>query len=253
MNSTEKPLRCVVIEDEEPARTWLCDRLKEFEEVDLVGSAESVNAAYRLIVQTKPNGIFLDIKLIGGDAFQLLQQLKDNNVPIPPIIMTTAFEEYAPETINRWGNHVKRYLQKPFVENWETKLRDSINALLATNETSSAAPSASADFLFIKDGNSLHRINFNDLLWIEVAGGGAVFLITERLRVKWDSTLAKTLEQLPPHFQQISRDHAVNLNKVVRVDKEDRGVFLLYQDEDKFLGVGDAFYKELLQSLGVGK
>ncbi|MDV7394746.1 response regulator, partial [Arthrospira platensis SPKY1] len=99
----DKPLRVVVVEDEEPLRTWLCDRLNEFKDVEVAAHTGSVSAAFKLILQTRPDGLFLDIKLIGGDAFQLLQQMKDNDVPIPPIIMVTAFDEYAPDVINKWG------------------------------------------------------------------------------------------------------------------------------------------------------
>jgi two-component system LytT family response regulator len=255
MSSIEKPLRCVVVEDEEPLRTWLCERLREFEEVEVVGEAGSVSSAFRLIVQQKPNALFLDIKLIGGDAFQLLEQLKDNNVPIPPIIMTTAFDEYAPQTINHWGDYVKRYLQKPFVENWDVKLRNCINALLAANEKMVPPPAPySGDkngHFFIKEGNSLHRINFDELLWIEVAGGGAVYLVTDRLQMKWDITLTRIMEQLPPQFMQISRDTAVNTDKIIRIDKSDRGVILPYQGREKFLGVGESFYRDLLDRLNI--
>ncbi len=250
MSLTEKPLRCVVVEDEEPLRTWLCERLREFEEVEVIGEAASVSTAFRTILQLKPNALFLDIKLIGGDAFQLLQQLKDNNVPIPPIVMTTAFDEYAPHTINHWGDYVKRYLQKPFVENWETKLRECINALLAANEQPAPAATQNAS-IFIKEGASHHRIFFDKLLWVEVAGGGAVYLVTEPMQVKWDITLTRAMEHLPPQFVQISRDTAVNTDKIIRVDKSDRGVIVPYQGREKFLGVGESFYRDLLDRLNI--
>jgi two-component system LytT family response regulator len=250
MNLTEKPLRCVVVEDEEALRTWLCERLSEFEEVEVTGEAASVNTAYRTILQLKPNALFLDIKLIGGDAFQLLQQLKDNNVPIPPIVMATAFDEYAPHIINKWRPYVYYYLQKPFVENWEAKLQNCVNALLAANEQPApAAPKNTS--VFVKEGASHHRIFFDKLLWVEVAGGGAVYLVTEHIQVKWDFTLTRAMEQLPPQFMQISRDTAVNTDKIIRVDKSDRGVIVPYQGREKFLGVGESYYKDLLDRLNI--
>lgn len=255
MHSTEKLLRCVVVEDEEPNRAWLCDRLREFPEVEVVGEAASVARAFRTIVQTKPNGIFLDIKLIGGDAFQLLQQLKDHGIAIPPIVMVTAFDEYAVQTINHWGYYVKKYLEKPFLENWQDKLQDSINALIAANELEYAAPETAPppDHVFIKDGAQLVRINFAEVKWIEVAGGGAVYLVTDEQQVKWDITLNKLLTELPDDFLRISRDVAVNLRKVQRVDREDRGVIVPYQDREKFLGIGDAYYRALLDALNIGR
>ncbi|MBK6904888.1 MAG: LytTR family transcriptional regulator [Saprospirales bacterium] len=116
-----------------------------------------------------------------------------------------------------------------------------------------ASPVGKNGFFFVKEGASLHRINFEDLLWIEVAGGGAVYLITDRIQVKWDITLLKILEQLPSSFSQISRDLAVNRDKIIRVDKDDRGAILPWQGKEKFLGIGDSFYRDLLQALNVGK
>jgi DNA-binding LytR/AlgR family response regulator len=256
MSSTEKLLRCVVVEDEEPNRTWLCDRLREFPEVKVAGEVASVNQAFQTIVRTRPNGLFLDIKLIGGDAFQLLQQLKDHDVPIPPVVMMTAFDEYAVQTINQWGHHVERYLEKPFLDNWQAKLQDCVHALITANERTPLHPPAAMedtpDHVFVKEGSQLTRINFDDLLWIEVAGGGEVYLITDELQVKRDITLTKILQELPGHFQQISRDTAVNLRKIQRVDKEDRGAIVPYQGREKFLGIGDTYYRELLDRLNIG-
>ena len=254
MKSVEPLLRCVVVEDEAENREWLRERLQEMPLVEVAGEAASVNQAFLTIVQTKPNALFLDIRLIGGDAFQLLQKLKDHNVPIPPIVMVTAYDDYAVQTINEWGDYVKRYLEKPFLENWEDKLSDCVHALIAANELQLPKDPlpASLDFTFVKDGSQLIRINFADLLWIEVAGGGAVYLVTDEMQTKRDITLTKLLRELPPHFQQISRDTAVNLRKIKRVDKEDRGAIVPYQGREKFLGIGDTYYRELLAALNVG-
>jgi len=245
----------VVVEDEALNRTWLCDRLSEFPEVEVVGEAASVSQAFTTIVRTKPNGLFLDIKLIGGDAFQLLNQLKENNVPIPPIVMVTAFDEYAVQTINHWGSYVKRYLEKPFLENWEAKLQDCINALLVANEfpaqTFVDENKEYSDHIFVKDGAQHIRIKFSDLLWIEVAGGGAVYLVTKEVQAKCNITLTKLLEQIPSSFQQISRNIAVNLEKVKRIDKMDRGLILDYREKEKFLGIGDTYFHAVLNALKI--
>ncbi len=253
MNSNNPLLRCVVVEDEAESRQWLCDRLNEMRGVEVVGSADKFNQAFLTIVQQQPNALFLDIKLIGGDAFQLLQRLREHEIPIPPVVMVTAFEEYAMQTLNDWGNHVKKYLKKPFLENWEEKLQDCIDTLIVANnlEAEAAAMPEGDDFTFVKDGAQLIRVNYRDLLWIEVAGGGAVFLVTDELQVKRDITLAKILKELPGYFQQISRDKAVNLQRVLRVDRRDRGAMLPYQGKEKFLGIGDTYYQDLLNRLKI--
>ena len=70
---------------------------------------------------------------------------------------------------------------KPFVEDWENKLQSSIDALVAANGKNNPVnpgqDTRKEDHFFVKNGTQLTRINFSDLLWIEVAGGGAVYLV----------------------------------------------------------------------------
>jgi len=67
--------------------------------------------------------LFLDIKIKGGDAFQLLRTLKRKNVDIPPVIVNTGFAEfeYVQKAHNEFGDYVIMILKKPFWEDWAEK------------------------------------------------------------------------------------------------------------------------------------
>ncbi|MBK9553215.1 MAG: hypothetical protein IPO45_13720, partial [Saprospiraceae bacterium] len=69
-------LKCVVFEDEDYNRKWLIEKLKTFDELDIVGEAVSINGAFQVLLKTNPDVAFMDIKLIGGDVFALLSCLK---------------------------------------------------------------------------------------------------------------------------------------------------------------------------------
>jgi two-component system, LytTR family, response regulator len=208
-NSTlTRRLRIIVIEDEDPFREELCKDLAQFPNVDLVGSAGEIDDAFNLITQTRPDGVFLDIKIIGGDAFQLLERLQKSNYgTLPPVAMITGFSEYATQSINDFHGCILKYLTKPFFKDLKIKLLDCLDAFAEVSRTN-------RDVIFIKSEGGFRRIKLEDVAYLEVAGSGKTFFVMDNLSVKADMTLAKSLELLPPHFVQISRDNAVNIQKI---------------------------------------
>ena len=61
-------INVVVVEDELNVRKELIDGLEEDPMIKVCGEAESVEEAYEQIIATKPDAIFLDIKLMEGDG-----------------------------------------------------------------------------------------------------------------------------------------------------------------------------------------
>ncbi|MBK8564424.1 MAG: hypothetical protein IPN76_14080 [Saprospiraceae bacterium] len=84
-------LRCIVLEDEDDIRNWLVKKLQQFPELEFVGEAATIDEAFRLIASTKPDAAFMDVKLIGGDAFTLLSRFQANGLLIPYIVMATGY------------------------------------------------------------------------------------------------------------------------------------------------------------------
>src|SRR6476660_5391338 len=91
--STFKKIRCLVIDDEPPARDILKKHIAEVELLELTG--ECANAVEALsFLQGKPvDLLFLDIKMphILGTAF--IRALKNP----PKVVFTTAYRKYAVE------------------------------------------------------------------------------------------------------------------------------------------------------------
>lgn len=103
-----KQRTCVIIDDEQRGREYLSGLLaRHFPEIREEGQAVSVNESIALIDGTRPDVVFLDIELIGGTAFDVLDKI---DTPPSVIIFTTALSNYRTETRRFSG---ARFLLKP--------------------------------------------------------------------------------------------------------------------------------------------
>ena len=252
-------LRTVILEDEDDNRNWLVKKLNLYPELDIVGEAATVDDAFVLIADTKPDAAFMDIQLIGGDVFTLLARLQENGIPIPYIVMTTGYPEYVMNALNDYRRLVVQYLVKPFVEDWQVKLRKSIDALIAAKLTDSALvaqpkPIAPQQSIFINNRGTLLRLDFDKIAYFEAAGGGESFVIKDTENHQVDLTLSKFLELLPSErFQRVSKNNIVNTVRILRVNREDRTVDIESGTKHKTLGVGEIYYTELIKRLALAK
>ncbi|MBK3517577.1 LytR/AlgR family response regulator transcription factor [Carboxylicivirga marina] len=87
-----------IIIDDEPAN---CENLqlllqKYCPQLEVLALVVSINDALEKIIQLKPQLLFLDIELVEGTGFDLLEQLPNKNFEI---IFVTAFDKYALKAI----------------------------------------------------------------------------------------------------------------------------------------------------------
>ena len=264
MNDINQRMRCIVLEDEDSSRHILIEKLKSFEELDLIGEAVSVNESFKLICTQKPDVAFMDVKLIGGDIFQLLDRLKSIGAHIPFIIVITGFEEFALQALNEYHSHIVQYLIKPFSDNWEIKFRKAIDALMLAISRNSTnvnhldfitddnvfAESSPHEFTFITNKKNYQRVNFDDVVYLEAAGSGATYIVTDSDTIRIDNTINKCLEEMfPIYFIRISKSNAVNKNKILQINRDDRTLMVRLGDKDRVLGVGDVYYGDLVNIL----
>src|SRR5690606_6444464 len=130
-NMTFHKLKALVIEDESAIRLGLINALDESPEIEVSGSAETLEEAYELISKSDAQLVFLDINLIGGNAFQLMNQLKRGNIRIPPVVICTGFSEfeYAQRIHNEFNQEVIYILNKPFYGSWKEHQENILDAV----------------------------------------------------------------------------------------------------------------------------
>jgi len=113
------PLRVVVADDERPARSFLMALLSSFEDVTVVGEADSGKEAVALIERERPDLALLDWQMPELDGIGVVRILSKQEMPL--IAFVTAYDEYA---VRAFEVNAVDYLLKP-VE--KARLRQTIN------------------------------------------------------------------------------------------------------------------------------
>ena len=86
-------IKAVIIDDEPYCRSVLNSMLSDFVEgVELLGEAADVTSGIRLIQETQPDLVFLDIEMPGGDGFTVLNAFEQLTFKV---IFTTSYNQYA--------------------------------------------------------------------------------------------------------------------------------------------------------------
>lgn len=85
-------MRAYIVDDEQSSIEVIQELLKDYDQIQLVGSSTSMDKSIAEITQLKPDLLFMDIELGEILSFQLLEQLDFTNFQI---IFITAYDHYA--------------------------------------------------------------------------------------------------------------------------------------------------------------
>jgi len=120
-------IRTLVVDDEKLARERLRGFLTGLDDVDLVGEATDGVEAVTMIVERKPDLVFLDVQMPGMDGFEVLRSLPRH---APHVVFATAYDEYA---IRAFEVQAVDYLLKPFSRARVTEAVGRVRRRLAGN------------------------------------------------------------------------------------------------------------------------
>lgn len=241
-----KPLRTIVIEDEDSVRKILINALNEATNFQVIAEANSIDKAYQVIQRNVHDVIFLDIKIIGGDAFQLLRQLQKNNIPIAPTIINTGYREFelAQRTFNEFGDIVVHLLKKPFWNNWDEKEGIILNKLLKFRKQKKLDVFLNANLITLKAGRKGLILRAKDIIYIQTkpAKKGYTEIVLEKKIEEINQSLKNIALHLPAQFVFINRKTIINISWISYLYMDKAEVYL--KNGESFL-VGKIFMDNL--------
>lgn len=206
-------LKAVIVEDSRLARNELKELLKAHKEIELLGEAENVDDGFKLINDTKPDLLFLDINMPEKDGFHLLEMLDD----VPTTIFTTAFDEYAIKSFeyNAFDYLLKPINQKRFSKSIERVIEKAGDISLSEHKDEE---SLSLDKqIFIKDAEKCWLVKIQDIALFEIVGNYTRVFFKDNKPLIYKS-LAQIEEKLPNEvFFRANRQQVININHVKKV------------------------------------
>lgn len=156
-------LTSIIVDDDESARANLYSLLNRYcKDVEVLGLAASVGEALNLVVSKKPQVIFLDIRMPGGDGFSLLQMIPPE-IPLPRIVLVTAYDQYAIKAIRARASD---YLLKPIDVD---ELQQCVRQLITTNHEQQpvTSPDIAGERISINHAKGMRLITLRDIIYLE--------------------------------------------------------------------------------------
>ncbi len=216
-------MRAVIVDDELHVHSTMGALLQHVDkDVQVVGNAQGVTHGIEVIKETRPDLIFLDIKMNDGSGFDLLKGLTP---PYPHIVFVTAHDEFA---LDAFRFSAIDYLVKPL------DLQELKNAIEKAKERiemdtfkvqmeilgNSFDGQTISERIVLRDSDSVHVIMVNDVLWCSAEGSYTYFHLVNDKRIVVSRNLKEYETLLKAHnFYRIHRSYLINCNHVVRYDK----------------------------------
>lgn len=220
----------VIIDDIESARKSLKDDLAHYcENIQIVGEAEGVVSGAKVIKETNPDIIFLDIQMNDGSGFDLLEILPDLD---SNVIFTTASDQYA---IKAFKFSAIDYLLKPIDPD------DLVKAVEKASKESGGKEKLgilkenfnSPKKIALNTLEKIHIANVQDILRCESSVNYTMFYFNDNTKVLVTKTLKEYDKMLTPQgFLRPHQSHLINLEFVKEFVKLDGG-YIVMKDGSK--------------------
>ncbi|WP_444647775.1 LytR/AlgR family response regulator transcription factor [Flavobacterium columnare] len=218
-------IKAVIVEDSRLARNELKELIKSFPEIEVLGEAENVDAAYELINSLNPDLLFLDINMPEKDGFELLEMLDD----VPITVFTTAFDEYA---LKSFEYNALDYLMKPVSPNRFSKAIDKVKQKLENKTVKNKQKVEISNQIFIKEGEKCWLLKVADIYLFEVEGNYTKVFFNDQKAVL-NKSLNQIEKKLPEDFFRANRNQIININYIKNIDLWFSGNLLVHLKDDQ--------------------
>jgi two-component system LytT family response regulator len=250
MTETPHVLRIAIVDDEDLARRVVREFLSTMPGVEVVAECANGFDAVKAVSEKHPDLLLLDVQMPKLDGFEVLE-LVGKDVAV---IFTTAYDEYA---LRAFEVHAVDYLVKPFgaerLAEALVRARSRVgrrDAVAAHDLSAAAQPDRGfAQRVLVRDGARVHIIPVAKIDFVQAQDDYVCFHSEGREYLK-DQTLAHVETLLDPaRFVRIHRSYVLNLDRLVRVELDERENRVAVLTTGKKLPVSRAGFQRLNKSI----
>jgi two-component system, LytTR family, response regulator LytT len=211
----------VIVDDEQLALDELAYLVKEFPDLEVVGTAQNGPEAVELIKKAEPDLVFLDVQMPGLDGLGVIRKLRESLDRLPHFIMATAYDQYAVEAFQV---EALDYLLKPIdrdrLAQTIERARRAIEERPAASEAEFSPPRSGAvrTKLLVRSAGRSYVVDAQDVIYATIEDG-LITIVTSNLE---GQSNYRTIEELqsnldPECFWRVHRSYLVNINRIKEV------------------------------------
>ena len=244
-------IKAVIIEDEFNALNTL-DKLITYtqKDIEVVAKIDNVEEAISFLKEETPDLVFLDIELIGGNAFQILEALDSIAFKI---IFTTAYDEFAIKAIKF---DTIDYLLKPIdseelsecIDRFRVGFKKEQVYKNALNQVSEINKKEIDKTLLIKTADAQYFLQTKDIVRCQSDGAYTIFHTVDK-KIMSARNLKYYENILSEHtFVRIHQSHLVNI-KYIKTINANNTVYLTNGEKIPVATRKKSYLKQILDTL----
>lgn len=233
-------LKALIVDDEPAALQGLAQLLGLYcPEVEIIGSAQTVEQAMKLLSESDPEIIFLDVQLKEKNGFGLVEQAAAKNCSI---VFVSAHSEYA---VDAFRVDALDYLLKPV---FFKDLQDAVHRAVLRREKQGRAAARTDHKVRISTLSGIQFIPCPEIVCIHGEGKYATIYTTDGKEQLVSRNIGTYEEELGAHgFFRVNKSWLINCSHVVRILTVDGGTVELTNGKTVLLSrrKKNAFMKQM--------
>lgn len=218
-------VRAIIVEDEMKSRDTLRNFLIEFcPEVEILGEARTVKEAVKIILELRPDLVFLDIHLPEENGFALFNYFTK---PFFEIVFTTAYDQYA---VQAFRLAAIDYLLKPIDV---SQLRDAVKKVVQKKDGKGPVPQyelllenmkADNKKIVLPTGNGFSVFDPQEVMYCEASRNYSYFYLKNKEKVIVSKPLKVFEDTLTDfNFFRINRSFMINIGFLKSYSRSHQG------------------------------
>ncbi|WP_109831419.1 LytR/AlgR family response regulator transcription factor [Reichenbachiella versicolor] len=211
--------KVLIVEDDPQIAESLSDML-EILDHEVVGIAESYDAAVKLLSEGTAEIALLDIQIKGDKTgIDVAEKIKSDF--LIPFIFTTAYADK--ETIKKASQHspygyiVKPYGMKDINASIEIAIEN--HKLLENQKPEEEKGLFNSESLFVKANSKMIRIKMSEILYTEAKGDYVIFKTTDKGYIVHTTFKNVEMKLDPDLFVKVHRSFIVNVDKIIDIEE----------------------------------
>ena len=225
-----KKLTAILVDDMPAALNMLANDITQYhKEIEIIGTANSVVSASKLLQKQQPNILFLDIMLGDGTGFDVLEIVPNLQ---SKIIFVTASDAFA---IKAFKFAAIDYILKPYenedLSNAIKKAQEQLQPnkeQLTVLQQSIKQPNQRPKKISLHTSDKIMEVDLDDIIRCQSDNNYTEFYLKDGKKILVGKTLKYFADMLQEYqFLRVHQSHLVNLFYIKEFIKSDGGYLLL--------------------------